>query len=169
MVDLVRIFFRWLFNSVAAASFVLCVVALALWARSYRVADAIQAGYWNYRPMPSYPTYRCGDMLVLLHRRGSWTVSPASRNCVAGRGFDRVGPGPKHERIVLLQPTDAHWPEQERIAYGYEKIPTGGHLGFQFNVVCASNGIVRAKVARFPDVAFIILALLESEWVILHF
>lgn len=156
---------RWFFNSVAGFSLALCVATLGLWARSYRVSDAAWAGYWNYRPHPGYPAYRDGDMLVMLHRRGSWTVSFVARQCVAGPGFDRVGPGPLQERFILSHPGDSQWSHEENIAWGTSKGPAASVAGFRFNVERTARGFVRAKAAAFPDAAVMgVTALLPICW-----
>jgi hypothetical protein len=154
---------QWFFNCLAGLSLALCVATLGLWARSYRVSDAAWAGYWNYRPHPGYPAYRDGDMLVVLHRHGSWTVSFVARQCVAGPGFDRVGPGPAQERFILSHPADGQWSQEENIAWGTTQ--AGSATGFRFNMVRTAKGFVRARAAAFPDAAAVgVTAVLPICW-----
>ena len=85
----------------SALSLLTCVAVCALWLRSYRVTDAVRAGYWDRRPRQGYPGYGTATDLRLRHRRGRLDVGTFPSGCVDGPGgFHRTGPGPRGERIT---------------------------------------------------------------------
>ncbi len=90
-----------LLNSLTLLSLLLCLAAAALWIRGLWAADAIVAGFWDYRPHPRYPAYKDASFLLAVHERGRCTFSIVKRACVEGPGRHlQTGPGPNGEKFA---------------------------------------------------------------------
>jgi len=94
-----------LLNAFLVSSALFSIATAVLWIRSYRTADKIQIGYWNYRPHVGAPSYRDADMVLALHNAGHWTIGRTRRNCVAEMpsdgyaGYYHAGPGKKRRAM----------------------------------------------------------------------
>jgi hypothetical protein len=106
---------RYIFSAFAVLSLLLCLAALALWARSYARADALQAGYWHYQQHRGYPNYFDAWDANVYSAHGRWIVRVERRACVAGPGRYEPWPGQKGRLLHAgpADPTLLGWAEQD--------------------------------------------------------
>jgi hypothetical protein len=129
---------RILLRIMVAASALLCIAAVLLWARSYRIADSLAAGYWNYRPHKGAADFLDADMLQVFHGGGRWTITRCRRNCVAMKSRDvsthsgQPGPGDRGDLWLIEHPPASQWAGLELEAWDGRAPPGKGLLGLRY-------------------------------------
>jgi len=122
---------RTTLNAATGVSLVLCLAALALWARGRRVADQVEAGYWGFHPR-STPTYQDARMLLLVHDDRGYSAALLTRACAAGPDYHYAGPGVARlvkravdARFYEQPPThDDHWTHARLTSLGRQHAQT---------------------------------------------